>query len=153
MRRLLVTLFVTASLGAASSASASHQCSVRAIAGQWVFATGIGKQALPTLPPNKDITAIGTMNIYRDGTIEGVFDATVQDAAFLASVTYTGSIVVDSDCRATLTFATSEDSIRTDSVVIVDRSEMIGMSQDPANLWTYQIRRVNGARSRRFNTR
>ena len=50
----------------------------------------------------------------------------------------------DSDCTGTVSFATSVGSVRTDSIVVVNRREILGMSQDPANLWTYQVRRIAG---------
>ena len=121
---------------------ASAGCSVRDIAGKWIFATGIGRQSLgEPFPPGKDITAIGTMNINRDGTLEGKFDVTVQDA-FPGTLTYSGSVVVNADCTGTLTFITSTGATRTDSIAIISRREMLGMSQDPANLWTYQVHRI-----------
>lgn len=133
---VLLTLF-------ARPATADDNCSVKDIAGNWLFATSIGRQMLGgNFPPDKDITAIGTMNIARDGTLSGTFDVTVQDAFFFPGIPYIGSIVVNPDCTGTLTFQTSLGSARTDSVAIVSRREMLGMSQDPLNLWTYQIRRI-----------
>jgi hypothetical protein len=32
---------------------------------------------------------------------------------------------------------------RTDSIVVLSRSEIWGMSQDPLNLWTYKVRRIS----------
>ena len=124
-------------------AVADDSCSIRAIAGNWLFATGIGRQTLGApFPPDKDITAIGTMNIALDGTLSGTFDVTVENFAFLPGVTYTGWVTVNPDCTGTLSFATSADSVRTDSIAVLSRHEMLGMSQDPLNLWTYQVRRV-----------
>lgn len=124
-------------------AAADDTCSVRDLAGNWVFATGIGRQMLGgDVPPNKDITAIGTMNIARDGTLSGRFDFTVQDSFFFPGVDYVGSVVVNPDCTGTVTFQTSFGSVRTDSIAVVSRREMLGMSQDPLNLWTYEIRRI-----------
>ena len=42
-----------------------HGCSLRNVAGKWLFATSIGRQMLPDFPPDKDITALGTMVIRR----------------------------------------------------------------------------------------
>jgi len=68
-------------------AAADDGCSVRSIAGNWLFATDIGRQMLgEPFPPDKDITALGTMHIGRDGTISGTFDVTVQDFAFLPGI-------------------------------------------------------------------
>ena len=127
---------------AGTPADANAGCSVKDIAGKWIFATGIGRQSLGgNFPPEKDITAIGTMNINRDGTLEGKFDVTVEDA-FPGSLTYAGSVVVNPDCTGTLNFVTSAGSSRIDSFAIVNRHQILAMSQDPANLWTYQIRRI-----------
>lgn len=124
-------------------AVADDSCSIRAIAGNWLFATGIGRQMLGVpFPPDKDITAIGTMNIAADGTLSGTFDITVEDFAFIPGVVYTGSVTVNPDCTGTLNFATSVGSVRTDSIAVISRREILGMSQDHLNLWTYQIRRI-----------
>lgn len=123
--------------------SPKSRCTVRKVAGRWLFATSIGHQMLPGFPPGKDITALGTMIIHRDGSVMGVFDATVEDTAFLPGIPYEGSVVINPDCTGTLTFVTGAGSVRTDSIAIVGRTEIIGMSQDPANLWTYQVRRVS----------
>ena len=93
-----------------------------------------------------DITAIGTMNINKDGSLNGKFDVTVPGAFFLENLIYSGSVTVNPDCTGTLTFITSAPSERTDSIVVVDRREMLAMSQDPENLWTYQIRRISSKR-------
>ena len=128
-----------------AQALADGPCSVKTIAGHWVFATGIGRQMLGVpFPAGKDITAIGTMNIAKDGSLSGKFDATVQDTFFLPENTYNGSVTVNPDCTGTLIFITSAGTARADSIVVVDRREMLAMSQDPFNLWTYQIRRISG---------
>ena len=54
----------------------------------------------------------------------------------------TGTVVVNPDCTGTLTFNTNAGTTRTDSIVIVNRRAMLGMSQDPQNLWTYKARRI-----------
>lgn len=118
-------------------------CSIRDVAGNWVFATSIGEQMLAILPPGKNLTAIGTMNISRDGSLEGTFDLTVEETAFNPGIPYWGSISVNKDCTGSIEFTTPISS-RTDSIVIVNRREMIGMSQDPLNVWTYQVRRISG---------
>ncbi len=127
-----------------AQALADGPCSTRAIAGRWVFATGVGRQMFGApFPPGKVVTAIGTMNIDRDGSVSGKFDLTVQDFIFLSDITYTGSVTVNPDCTGILTFVTSFGAMRTDSIVVVDRREMLGMTQDPLNLWTYQVRRIS----------
>ena len=129
---------------------AKSRCTVRKVAGRWLFATSIGRQMLPDLPPDKDITALGTMTIERDGTVSGTFDVTIEDVVFMPGIPYNGSVVINPDCTGTLVFVTGADSARTDTIAVVGRSEMIGMSQDPANVWTYQVRRV-GPLSRAAN--
>jgi len=32
--------------------------------------------------------------------------------------------------------------VRSDSIAVLSRTEILGMSQDSANLWTYQVRRI-----------
>jgi len=138
-------VFVPICLFIALPAIADGSCSTKSVSGKWVFATGIGRQMLgEPFPPNKDITAIGTMNIAKDGSLSGVFDATVQDTFFLPGIPYSGSVVVNADCTGTLTFVTGAGTMRTDSIVVVSKKEMLGMSQDPLNLWTYQVRRISG---------
>ena len=89
-------------LGVALNAPASAHsadCSVDALVGRWIFATGIGRQMLGgPFPPDKDITAIGTMNVRPGGRIDGEFDATVEDTMFLPDVVYSGTIVLAPDC-------------------------------------------------------
>lgn len=142
-RQTLVLLLIAVSTLLGRVAYADDECSVRQITGSWIFATSIGRQALGApFPADKDITAIGTMNINRDGTLSGTFDVTVQDFAFLPGVVYTGEVIVNPDCTGTLSFETSVGSVRIDSIAVLSRREMLGMSQDPNNLWTYQIRRI-----------
>lgn len=116
-------------------------CSVSSLAGRWLFATDVGQ--FPAL--GGDITALGTMTVHRDGRVEGRFDATVALVGFLPGNTYDGSIVVNPDCTGTLTFVTSESTQRTDSIAIVSRRDLWGMSQDPENLWTYRARRLSSS--------
>ncbi len=142
-RNLLIITTLVFSLLAGRPAAAESNCSVRDISGNWMFATSIGRQMLGApFPPDKDITAIGTMNIERDGSLSGTFDVTVQDTVFLPGIVYTGSVVVHPDCTGTVTFQTSVGSVRSDSIVVINRREILAMSQDPLNLWTYQIRRI-----------
>jgi hypothetical protein len=114
------------------------RCSVRRLAGRWMFFTGVGQ--LPAF--GGDITALGTMEIKEDGTIGGVFDATIATTAFLEDVTYGGTVTVQEDCRGVLTFTNSAGATRTDSLVVLGDGEMRGMSRDIGNLWTYEVRRI-----------
>ena len=155
MKRLVFTSVLIAFCAVFARPSlADSSCSVRDVTGNWMFATSIGRQMLgEPFPPDKDITAIGTMNIERDGTLSGTFDVTVQDTVFLPGVAYSGSVVVNRDCTGTVTFQTSVGSVRSDSIVLVNRREILAMSQDPLNLWTYQIRRIAGNLGRNWRDR
>lgn len=136
-------------LSVPAEARGKGDCSNRAVAGKWAFMTAIGRQMLGApFPPGKDLTALGTMNIDRHGNLEGVFDLTVQDFGFLPGLTYVGSITVQDDCTGTVEFVTSAGSSRTDSIVVLSSREMRGMSQDPNNLWTYEVRRLPAPRGR-----
>lgn len=138
-------LLIAMSLFPMAQALAEDSCSTRSIAGRWMFATGIGRQSLGApFPEGKDITAIGIFSVDKFGNATGKFDATVQDFLFLPDNTFTGSVVVNPDCTGTLIFVTSAGTVRTDSIVVVNRREILGMTQDPANLWTYQMRRLSG---------
>lgn len=145
---IAATLLLGMSTGIPAQADSGY-CSVAMLQGHWIFATGIGYQALGApFPPDKDITAIGTMTVNRDGSIEGQFDATVENSFFLPGVTYAGSITLNRDCTGTVTFITGAGTARTDTIALVARDEMLGMSQDPENLWTYQVRRLPSYRDR-----
>lgn len=148
MKSLAVTVLAfTLVTGVAAPASADGQgCSTKGVAGQWIFATGIGRQMLGgPFPPNKDITAIGKLTFEKNGSVTGRFDVTVEEFAFFPDNTVEGTIVVYPDCTGYLTFVTSAGTARTDSIAVVSRREILGMTQDPNNLWTYQVRRLSGA--------
>ncbi|MDX1500213.1 MAG: hypothetical protein R3176_09965 [Woeseiaceae bacterium] len=145
-RKALALALIALSGFLGQSAAADKACSVKQIAGSWLFATSVGRQMLGApFPPDKDITAIGTMYIAADGTLTGTFDVTVEDFAFVPGVGYAGTVTVNPDCTGTITFATSVGSVRSDSIAVVNRGEILGMSQDPLNLWTYQVRRLPGS--------
>jgi len=132
-----------------AQALADGGCSTRSIAGKWMFATGIGRQSLgPPFPEDKDITAIGIFSVDRHGNAAGTFDATVQDFTFIPGIAFTGSVAINPDCTGTLTFVTTAGTARTDSIVLVNKREILGMTQDPLNLWTYQMRKLSGSRDR-----
>lgn len=121
-------------------AEPGQACSIQRVAGSWLFGTDVGHH----LGFGGDITALGTMNIDREGNLSGVFDVTVSGVTFLPGNTYAGTVTVNPDCTGTLTFVTSGGNSRTDSIAVLSQQEMWGMSQDPGNLWTYDIRRISG---------
>ena len=116
-------------------------CSNQMVAGRWLFASDVGN--LPGI--DTDITAIGTMNLSSEGEVSGKFDVTVSNTFFGPDNTYTGTFSINPDCTGTLQFVTSSGSSRTDSIIVVSRTEIIGMSQDIYNIWTYQVRRAPGS--------
>ena len=143
--KTLAGVIALALLSGPATADHSKACSVKKLAGNWLFATSIGRQMLGApFPPDQDITAIGTMNIERDGTMSGKFDVTVEGFGFLSNVLYSGVVTVNPDCTGSISFSTSQGSARTDSIVVLSRKEILAMSQDPMNLWTYQVRRIAG---------
>ncbi len=144
MNRHILSLSILVFMAVLSGpAAADHACSTKAIAGKWLFATSIGRQMLgEPFPPDKDITAIGTMNISRDGSLSGSFDVTVENFGFVPGLLYVGSVTVNPDCTGTIHFVTSQGSERTDSIAVLSKREILAMSQDPQNLWTYQVRRI-----------
>ena len=144
-RKALAALVALAISSPFAMADDDPGCSAKKLSGNWMFATSIGRQMFgEPFPPDQDVTAIGKMNIHRNGTISGSFDLTVEGFNFFPDILYDGSIVVNADCTGTITFVTSVGSMRTDSVAVLSRNEILGMSQDPANLWTYQLRRIIG---------
>jgi hypothetical protein len=138
---MFAPLIAAALLFGPAPALANPPCSVRSLAGAWVFATDVGQQMI--LPAPGDITAIGTINIDREGNISGKFDFTVAGFGFFPNNSYTGSITVNPDCTGTVTFVTSAGTGRTDSIVVVNRNEIWSMSQDIFNLWTARARRIS----------
>lgn len=141
-RNRLAGLLVIGCLAVPALARAERPCSVQDLAGEWMFATAVGRQAFPDTPEG-DITALGTMNLSASGTLAGTFDVTVETVFNLTDVPYSGSFSVGEDCRGTLSFVTGQGSSRTDSIVVVGPNEFLGMSQDTNNLWTYQARRIS----------
>ncbi len=139
--KMMMLLIVIGMFPTTQALADGGPCSIKAIAGHWVFATGVGHSEVPV---PQDITAIGTMNIAKDGSLSGTFDVTVQNTFFVPEILYAGSVTVNRDCRGTLTFITGIGTERIDSIVVVNRSEILGMSQDHLSLWTYQMRRISG---------
>ena len=115
-------------------------CSTRMLAGKWLFATSVGRQAFS---PGGDIMALGTMNINKAGELKGVFDVTIENDVFLPGIGYSGSVTVNRDCTGTLQFVTDLGTARTDSILVLNRKEVRAMSQDPGNLWTYEMRKIS----------
>jgi hypothetical protein len=118
-------------------------CTVRSIAGRWLFGTGMGEVFLGPFT-GQSITAIGTMNIDRQGNVSGRFDNNIATFGAFTGNTYTGTVAVNGDCTGMLQFTTSSGSQRTDSIAIVGHGEIWGMSLDPENPWTYVVRRIGG---------
>ncbi len=146
--RLATVIALLLSITAVTPVLARGKCSIRTIAGRWMFATEVGQIdlslfGLPQPAGVADITAIGTMNIDRDGNLGGKFDVTVAQFAFVPDNEYSGSVTVNPDCTGTLTFVTSVGTIRTDSIAVLSPSEIWAMSQDTLNLWTYRVRRIS----------
>ena len=112
MKTRLTTLVLVLLLGSNAFAGESTECSTRALAGRWMFATDVGKQLFF---PGGDITAIGTFKVDRAGRLQGVFDATVAGWMFLPGVKFSGAFTMNSDCTGTLTFTTATGSSRTAS--------------------------------------
>lgn len=138
----LTSLMLVFGLALASPALADHGepgCSVRELAGRWIFATGVGQVA----DLGADITALGTMNFDRHGNLHGKFDNNIAGVASFQNVEYFGTVELNPDCTGTLTFETDDGFVRADSIAVVGKNEMLGMSRDPGNLWTYQIRRIS----------
>jgi hypothetical protein len=148
MKALTMTILLTGmSLVPMAQALADSPCSTQAMAGRWVYASTVSQQVLaPGLPPIT-FSSIGTINVDRYGTISGKFDFTALDLVFFPDVAYTGSVNVNPDCTGTLYFLTSDGFERTDSIVVVDRNEMLGMSRDPLAVFTYQVRRIKSKKS------
>lgn len=150
--RLATVIPLLWSITVSTPALARDRCSTRTIAGRWMFATEVGQIDLSLFGIGTEgeavagITAIGTMNIDRNGNVSGEFDVTVAQFAFLSDNEYGGSVTVDPDCTGTLTFVTSAGTMRTDSIAVLSPREMWGMSQDILNPWTYRVRRISGRR-------
>lgn len=140
---LLASLLVPASALAAGDADQPQRCSTRMVAGRWLFATGMGHVLAPAPPfSGQGITAIGTMNIDRHGNVKGRFDNTIAGFGSFEHNLYWGTIEVNEDCTGRLHFTTSSGSMRTDSIAVLNDSEMWGMSLSETNPWTYTSRRV-----------
>lgn len=140
----LALMMTAVQFSAPAMADKGGRCDTRMLAGRWLFATGIGHQQLGApAPPSGDITAIGTMNIDRDGALEGKFDVTFEGAGFLSGILYSGTARLNADCTGTLSFVTETGTVRTDSIALVEDDLFWAMSQDPLNLWTYKAKRIS----------
>jgi len=142
MKTRMTALVLALLLGSNAFAGEALECSARALAGRWMFATDVGKQLYF---PGGDITAIGTFKVDRAGKLQGVFDATVAGWMFLPGVKFTGAFTINPDCTGTLTFTTAAGTTRTDTVVLVG-DHIRGMSQDVQFLWTYEAHRIRDPR-------
>ena len=147
----------------ATPAVAKDKCSIRTIAGKWVFATETGHMLSPVGGPGPhgritDVTAMGTMNIDKAGNISGDFDISILGVAFIPDIPYTGLVTVNPDCTGSLNFSpASSTNTRTDSIVISGNgneiSAMVGFitlaidgTRDFGVSWTYKIRRAGGGK-------
>lgn len=145
MTNRILTACAVAALVAGMSAPASAAdgdgfCSTQNLAGSWLFFTEVGH----TEYGGPDITALGTMNIDKEGNLSGTFDVTVANVISLPEIGYSGSVTVDSDCIGTIMFVTDSGAARTDRIAVFSRDEFRGMSLIPDNMWTYWARRVPG---------
>lgn len=139
MKRLPLIVLSAGVLAYSAAADAKDECNVRSLAGNWMFATDVGRQ---NLFPGGDITAIGTFRLDRKGAAKGRFDATIEELAFLPNVVFEGTLEVNADCTGTFTFVTSAGTQRKDSIVVLSPWRIRGMSQDINNLWTYEMERL-----------
>lgn len=115
-------------------------CSTQNLAGNWLFFTEVGHTELG----GPDITALGSMNIDKEGNLSGTFDVTVANIVSIPDIGYAGTVTVSSDCIGTVTFETDLGASRTDRIAVFSRNEFRGMSLEPDNLWTYWARRIPG---------
>src|SRR5690606_27951844 len=136
MKRLSLVMLSAGLFVQPALAEAHDDCSLRSLAGKWMFATDVGRQ---NLFPGGDITAIGTFKLDKRGNAEGIFDATIEEYAFLDDSTFTGTLVVNSKCVGTFEFVTSRGTTRKDSVIVLSPWRIRAMSQDINNLWTYEM--------------
>lgn|SRR5512138_816074 len=139
MKRLSLALLTVGLFVQPVLADAHEGCSLKHLAGRWMFATDVGRQSLF---PGGDITAIGTFKLDKKGKAEGVFDATIEEYAFLDDATFTGTLVVNSKCVGTFEFVTSRGTARTDTIIVLSPWRIRAMSQDINNLWTYEMERL-----------
>lgn len=139
MKRLSILVLSAGLFVQPALANAHDGCSLKSLAGKWMFATDVGRQ---NLFPGGDITAIGTFKLDRRGNVEGTFDATVEEFKFLDDVGFSGTLVVNSNCTGTLEFVTGQGTARTDTIIVLSPWRIRGMSQDINNLWTYEMERL-----------
>ena len=116
-------------------------CSVRDLAGKWVFYTDVGTdhQLGGVL-----ITALGTMNIDYSGNVEGTFDVNAEQLFTFSGLEYFGEASINSNCMGTLVFQTNAPSERTDSILLINRHTIQGMSITDGVIWTYTAKRIQG---------
>lgn len=139
MKRLSILALSAGLFVQAALANAHDGCSLKSLAGKWMFATDVGRQ---NLFPGGDITAIGTFKLDRRGNAEGTFDATVEEFGFLDDVSFSGTLVVGPNCTGTFEFVTGQGTARKDTIIVLNPWRIRGMSQDINNLWTYEMERL-----------
>ena len=141
MRYLVSTIVVATMLLGSTSASALARpgvCSLKGLAGTWAFSTDVS----PNSPLGVEATALGIITIKPNGTSSGVFDVTFAHTNALRNVPFEGTVSVGKDCRGTGTLMTPSGP-RTDSLIVLNRNEVWGMTLDPEGLWTYRWRRLS----------
>jgi len=122
-------------------------CSMKTIAGAWVYATEVGELKGPDNTLMGKLTSLGTFNIDRDGTLWGEFDTTMSLVGGPTIVNhdaeYLGAVTVKPNCRGTFYFAESGgDALEGSLVISGDGSEIRGMTTTPEILWTFTAKRV-----------
>lgn len=137
-----VVAFVVANSSAqmlqASGMKKGHSCSIATIAGKWMFATDIGN-----FPGDVHGTALGTLNIGRDGRWGGTFDYNGNDG-FFPGLTYEGSVTVNPDCTGIAKFHSSDGADVVQSIVIVRGGQEIwGAFQNPMVIWAFKAKRIS----------
>jgi hypothetical protein len=119
-------------------------CSIATIAGKWVFTTDL----MYTNQPVLDGTALGTMNVGINGTIDGTYDWE-GPAGFAPATNYIGTVTVDPDCRGTFSWHDAGSTVMVvQSIVIAEGGrEYWGIFQDPTiAVGTFRGKRITAPR-------
>lgn len=120
-------------------------CSVEALAGNWVFASNDAGRFFEDGTATEVATVMGSLSIETDGTFDGEFDLIFGGVIALLDVFWEGEMTVDPDCRGTTFFSVPAfGTSRSDTIAVVSAHEILGMSLDPTNIWSYQMRKLPG---------